>query len=195
MASLGFLNSTNAPTDEVRNALPSDLKAPDSSIIKKPSFCFMMNQFSSPMTINPPSSPSLGKVCAEVCALTICQAQCKEGANTISRCVEVVVIISGCTNATYHKVLRLSLGIQALNRGLYLKTIEEMFPILKSILDQIRPTPAKSMPDCHLCILREYRSLLQELQRPLIDPEIAKAKGSGGGGGGGGGIGHAHVLV
>ena len=35
MASLGFLNSTNAPTDEARNALPSDLEAPGSSIIEK----------------------------------------------------------------------------------------------------------------------------------------------------------------
>ena len=35
MASLSFLNSPNAPTDEALNALPSDLEASDSSIIKR----------------------------------------------------------------------------------------------------------------------------------------------------------------
>ena len=35
MASLGFLNPNNAPTDEAHNALPSDLEAPDLSIVEK----------------------------------------------------------------------------------------------------------------------------------------------------------------
>ena len=35
MASLGFLNTNNGPTDEARNALPSDLEASDSSIVEK----------------------------------------------------------------------------------------------------------------------------------------------------------------
>ena len=34
MAFLGFLNYDNAPTDEARNALPSDLEAPDLSVLE-----------------------------------------------------------------------------------------------------------------------------------------------------------------
>ena len=69
-------------------------------------------------------------------------SQYKVGANTISHCVQVQFVISACTHATYHKVLKLS---QALNRGLYLKTIEEMFPIVKGILDQICKNANKDM--------------------------------------------------
>ena len=40
MAFLGFLNYDNAPTDEARNALPSDLEAPDLSVLEKPIVIF-----------------------------------------------------------------------------------------------------------------------------------------------------------
>lgn len=35
MVSLGFLNSANAPTEEARSALPSDLECPPQSVIEK----------------------------------------------------------------------------------------------------------------------------------------------------------------
>ena len=37
----------------------------------------------------------------------------------------------------YHKTLKLALGIQAVNKDLFLKTIEEMHPIVKGLLDEI----------------------------------------------------------
>lgn len=45
MASLGFLNCNNAPTDEARNALPSDLEAPDPSVVEKTIVLFHESTF------------------------------------------------------------------------------------------------------------------------------------------------------
>ena len=64
-------------------------------------------------------------------------SQYKEGGNTISRCVQVAFIIAGCTHAVYHKTLKLALGIQAVSKGVFLKTIEEMYPIVKNVLDDM----------------------------------------------------------
>lgn len=40
MCSLGFLNSNNAPTDEAKQALPSDLGCPQQSVLEKNSCVF-----------------------------------------------------------------------------------------------------------------------------------------------------------
>ena len=53
MVSLGFLNSMNAPTDEARQALSSDLECPRQSILG----CFFMtNQHFNATMINQPSA-------------------------------------------------------------------------------------------------------------------------------------------
>ena len=62
--------------------------------------------------------------CASKGAVLETYSKHKEGANTISRCVQVAFIIAGCTHAVYHKMLKLALGIQAVNRSIFLKTIE-----------------------------------------------------------------------
>ena len=72
-------------------------------------------------------------------------SQYKEGGNTISRCVQVAFIIAGCTHAVYHKTLKLALGIQAVSKGVFLKTIEEMYPILKNALDDMRKKALQEM--------------------------------------------------
>jgi hypothetical protein len=64
-------------------------------------------------------------------------SQYKEGANTISRCVQVAFIIAGCTHAVYHKTLKFALGIQAVSKSLFLKTIEDMHLIVKGLLDEM----------------------------------------------------------
>ena len=53
MVSLGFLNPDNAPTNEAKAALPTDITSPSSDIIDKLYFCFMTRlQFKETM-INP----------------------------------------------------------------------------------------------------------------------------------------------
>ena len=52
MVALGFLNADNAPTDEAKLVLPTDLHCPDKSVIDKTVIFFMTNLHLSPMKIN-----------------------------------------------------------------------------------------------------------------------------------------------
>ena len=52
MVRLGFLNPNNAPTDEVRDALPADLDMPTPATLEKTVILFMMSQPSRQTTTN-----------------------------------------------------------------------------------------------------------------------------------------------
>ena len=52
--------------------------------------------------------------------------------NAVSRCVQVAFIVSGCTHAVYHKVLKNALGIDAYSEPVFMDTIYSMYPIVES---------------------------------------------------------------
>lgn len=55
----------------------------------------------------------------------------------ISRALQVAFIISGCTHATYVKVLRHSLGIQTNDIHSFQETLRLMYPIVKEMVDDM----------------------------------------------------------
>lgn len=77
------------------------------------------------------------------------------GMNVISACVQVAFIMAGSTHAVYAKTLSHALGMNTVNCGTFLKTIEYMYPVVKDVLDRICDIAKKDMkakPD------REYGS-------------------------------------
>ncbi len=64
---------------------------------------------------------------------------CKvDGRNSeITRALHVAFIISGCTYATYTKVLRHSLGIQSTYDDRFQDTIRFMLPVVKKMVDEM----------------------------------------------------------
>ena len=52
MIALGFLNADNAPTNEAKLALPTDLHCPDKSVIDKVVIFFVTNLHFSSVKIN-----------------------------------------------------------------------------------------------------------------------------------------------
>ena len=62
-----------------------------------------------------------------------------ELANTseISVAVQVAFIVAGCTHATYFKTLKHALGIDAVHMSTFLSTIEQMYPVVKQMVDEI----------------------------------------------------------
>lgn len=55
----------------------------------------------------------------------------------MSKAVQVAFILSGCTHVTYYKVLRHSLGINAVEASAFMKTIKMMYPVVKSMVDEM----------------------------------------------------------
>ena len=56
--------------------------------------------------------------------------------NNINVCVQVAFIVAGCTHALYYKTLKLVLGIQAVGSPHFMGLIENMYPIVTSMLDE-----------------------------------------------------------
>ena len=67
--------------------------------------------------------------------------------NAVSRCVQVAFIVSGCTHAVYHKVLKNALGIDAYSEPVFMDTIYSMYPIVESILNEICEMAKQEMKD------------------------------------------------
>ena len=67
--------------------------------------------------------------------------------NTIRMCVQVAFIVAGCTHALYYKTLKLSLGIQAVSAPLFMGTIESMYPIVTSMLDELCEAAKQEMKE------------------------------------------------
>ena len=62
----------------------------------------------------------------------------------ISVCVQVAFILAGCTHATYYKTLQHALGIEAVMDS-FLTTIKCMYPIVKSMVDEMCETAKQQM--------------------------------------------------
>ena len=67
--------------------------------------------------------------------------------NNISMCVQVAFIVAGCTHAMYYKTLKHALGIQAVSAPLFMGTIENMYPIVKSMLDEVCEAAKQEMKE------------------------------------------------
>ena len=61
--------------------------------------------------------------------------------------VQVAFIVAGCTHAVYYKTLKRALGIDALCFDYFMDTIYHMYPIEKSILDEICKGTKQEMKD------------------------------------------------
>ena len=57
--------------------------------------------------------------------------------NIISMSLQVAFIVAGCTHGVYYKILKHALGIDAVCFNYFMDTIYHMYPIVKSILDEI----------------------------------------------------------
>ena len=64
-----------------------------------------------------------------------------------SVCVPVAFIIAGSIHATYYKTLQHALGIKAVSMGTFLRTIERIHPVVKSMLDALCETAKQEMKD------------------------------------------------
>ena len=60
--------------------------------------------------------------------------------NVVSMCVQVTFIVAGCTHAVYYKILKNALGIDAISETVFMDTIYSMYPIVKSMLDEMCET-------------------------------------------------------
>lgn len=55
----------------------------------------------------------------------------------ISKAVQVVFIVSGCTHTTYYKALHHILGIEVVRLAAFLNTIKMMYPVVKTMVDEM----------------------------------------------------------
>ena len=55
----------------------------------------------------------------------------------VSRAVQVAFLISGCTYATYVKVLQHSLGMEAVREQTFQSTVKNMYPTVKNMVDEM----------------------------------------------------------
>ena len=60
-----------------------------------------------------------------------------KGTTKIGTAVQVAFIVAGCTHATYCKVLRYALGIDAVGANAFMSTIVKMYPIVKQLVDDM----------------------------------------------------------
>ena len=65
--------------------------------------------------------------------------------NVVSKCVQVAFIVAGCTHAVYYKILKNTLGIDAIS--VFMDTIYSMYPIVQSMLDEMCETAKQQMKD------------------------------------------------
>ena len=55
----------------------------------------------------------------------------------IGAAIQVAFIISGCMHATYNKVLKLSLGLDAVHINTFYSTIVKMYPVVQQMVDEM----------------------------------------------------------
>ena len=55
----------------------------------------------------------------------------------ISTAIQVAFIVAGCTHMTYYKVLKHTLGIDAVTWPTFQSTIEKMYPVVKMMVDRM----------------------------------------------------------
>ena len=67
--------------------------------------------------------------------------------DTVSMSVQVAFIVAGCTHAVYYKTLKHALGIDAVGMDVFMDTIYGMYPIVKSILDEMCEAAKQAMKD------------------------------------------------
>ena len=67
--------------------------------------------------------------------------------DTVSMSVQVAFIVAGSTHAVYYKTLKHALGIDAVGMDVFMDTIYYMYPIVKSILDDICEVAKQDMKD------------------------------------------------
>ena len=60
-----------------------------------------------------------------------------KGTTKIGAAVQVAFMVAGCTHATYCKVLRYALGIDAVDPNAFMSTIVKMYPIVKQVVDDV----------------------------------------------------------
>ena len=76
-----------------------------------------------------------------------------KGTTKIGTAVQVAFIVAGCTHATYCKVLRYALGIDAVGANAFMSTILKMYPIVKRLVDDMceeAKNDMKAMDQTHL---------------------------------------------
>ena len=71
----------------------------------------------------------------------------ESGTNVVSMCVQVAFIVAGCTHAVYYKILKNALGIDGVSEPVFMDTIYSMYPVVKSILDDICEGAKQEMKD------------------------------------------------
>lgn len=67
--------------------------------------------------------------------------------NAVSMSVQVAFIVAGSTHAVYYKTLKHALGINAVSMDIFMGTIYYMYPVVKSILDEICEAAKQEMKD------------------------------------------------
>ena len=84
------------------------------------------------------------KKCSEQFLFGSCSNIPKTAQNTTSKAMQVAFITAGCTHATYAKVLDI-LGIKAVSKETFMKTIQEMHPIVENMVDEMCEREKKRM--------------------------------------------------
>ena len=74
--------------------------------------------------------------CSEHFVLDSCSNIPRMAQNSSSKAIQVAFITAGCTYVTYTKVLDI-LGMTAVNKETYMKTIQEMHPIVESMVNEM----------------------------------------------------------
>ena len=67
--------------------------------------------------------------------------------SVLSRCVLVAFILAGSTHAVYFKTLKLGLGVEAMSQSVFIDTMHAMYPIVKSMLDEVCEEAKQEMRD------------------------------------------------
>ena len=65
----------------------------------------------------------------------------------VSICVQVAFIVAGSTHMGYYKTLKHALGIDVVGPNAFMDTIRNMYPIVKSMLDEMCESAKQEMKD------------------------------------------------
>ena len=57
--------------------------------------------------------------------------------NKVSIAAQVAFLVAGCTHATYYKILKHALGMEAVQWEAFQSTIKRMYPIVKEMVDEM----------------------------------------------------------